>query len=156
MLLVLAEGEETAAKSFRNLAGVSVLPVDAVGVADVVGAARLVISEAALTRLDREGGRAMTDARQVIIRPVISEKSYALLAANKYTFRVHDRANKTQVRKAIEEIFGVRVTGVRTAWVKPKPKRRGLYSGTRRRWKKAVVTLHADDSIELFEGQGVE
>ena len=93
------------------------------------------------------------NARQVILRPVVSEKSYALLAANKYTFRVADRANKTQVRQAVEEIFGVRVEGVRTAWVKPKPKRRGLSTGTRRRWKKAVVTLHAEDSIELFEGQ---
>ena len=96
------------------------------------------------------------NSRQVIIRPVISEKSYALLAANKYTFRVHERANKTQVRQAVEEIFGVRVNGVRTAWVKPKPKRRGFSKGTRRRWKKAVVTLHPDDSIELFEGQGIE
>jgi large subunit ribosomal protein L23 len=86
------------------------------------------------------------NARQVIVRPVISEKSYALLAANKYTFRVHERANKTQVR----------LEGVRTAWVKPKPKRRGLHSGMRRRWKKAVVTLHPEDSIELFEGQGIE
>ena len=85
------------------------------------------------------------NARQVIIRPVISEKSYALLAAN-----------KTQVRKAVEEIFGVRVDGVRTAWVKAKPKRRGLTAGSRRRWKKAVVTLHPEDSIELFEGQGAE
>ena len=93
------------------------------------------------------------NARQVVIRPVISEKSYALLAANKYTFRVHERANKTQVRQAIEEIFGVRVDGVRTAWVKPKPKRRGFTKGQRRRWKKAIVTLHAEDSIELFEGQ---
>ena len=96
------------------------------------------------------------NARQVIIRPVISEKSYALLAANKYTFRVHESANKTQVRKAVEEIFGVRVDGVRTAWVKAKPKRRGLTAGSRRRWKKAVVTLHPEDSIELFEGQGAE
>jgi large subunit ribosomal protein L23 len=96
------------------------------------------------------------NARQVIVRPVISEKSYALLAANKYTFRVNERANKTQVRQAVEEIFGVRVDGVRTSWVKPKPKRRGLQSGMRRRWKKAVVTLHPDDSIELFEGQGIE
>lgn len=93
------------------------------------------------------------NARQVILRPVISEKSYALLAANKYTFRVHERANKTQVRKAIEEIFGVRVTGVRTVWVKAKPKRRGWTSGQRRRWKKAIVTLHPEDTIELFEGQ---
>ena len=95
------------------------------------------------------------NARQVIVRHVISEKSYALLAANKYTFRVHERSNKTQVRQAIEEIFGVRVMGVRTAWVKPKPKRRGWTSGQRRRWKKAVVTLHPDDSIELFEGQEI-
>ena len=93
------------------------------------------------------------NARQVVLRPVISEKSYALLAANKYTFRVHEGSNKTQVRQAIEEIFGVRVTGVSTAWVKSKPKRRGLTKGQRRRWKKAIVTLHADDSIELFEGQ---
>jgi large subunit ribosomal protein L23 len=87
------------------------------------------------------------------MRPVISEKSYALLAANKYTFRVAEGSNKTQVRQAVEEIFGVRVIGVRTAWVKPKPKRRGFTSGQRRRWKKAVVTLHPEDSIELFEGQ---
>jgi large subunit ribosomal protein L23 len=95
------------------------------------------------------------NARQVILRPVVSEKSYALLAANKYTFRVHERANKTQVRQAVEEIFGVRVESVRTAWVKPKPKRRGLSAGTRRRWKKAIVTLHAEDTIELFEGQEI-
>jgi large subunit ribosomal protein L23 len=95
------------------------------------------------------------NARQVIVRPVISEKSYALLAANKYTFRVHERANKTQVRQAIEEIFGVRVDGVRVAWVKPKPKRRGWTSGRRRRWKKAIVTLHPEDTIELFEGQEI-
>jgi len=94
--------------------------------------------------------------RSVIVRPVISEKSYALLAANKYTFRVHDRATKTQVRQAIERIFGVRVAGVRTVNVKPKPKRRGVSVGRSRRWKKAIVTLHPDDSIELFEGQGGE
>jgi large subunit ribosomal protein L23 len=93
------------------------------------------------------------NARQVIIRPVVSEKSYALLAANKYTFRVDDRANKTQVRIAVEEIFGVRVLGVRTQNVKSKPKRRGVTAGKRREWKKAIVTLHPEDSIELFEGQ---
>jgi large subunit ribosomal protein L23 len=95
-------------------------------------------------------------ARDVIIRPVVSEKSYALLAANKYTFRVHDEAHKTQVRQAIEEVFGVRVQDVRTSWVKSKPKRRGWTSGKTRRWKKAVVQLHPEDSIELFEGQDIE
>jgi large subunit ribosomal protein L23 len=95
------------------------------------------------------------NVRSVIIRPVISEKSYALLNANKYTFRVHDDATKPQVRQAIEAIFGVRVLDVRTQNVKPKTKRRGLFVGRRRGWKKAIVTLHADDSIELFEGQEI-
>jgi large subunit ribosomal protein L23 len=95
------------------------------------------------------------DSRSVIIRPIISEKSYALLAANKYTFRVHDKAHKTQVRQAVEEIFGVRVQGVRTMSVKSKPKRRGYTAGKTRAWKKAVVQLHPDDTIELFEGQEI-
>ena len=95
-------------------------------------------------------------AREVIVRPVVSEKSYALLAANKYTFRVHEEAHKTQIRQAIEEVFGVRVQDVRTSWVKSKPKRRGWSSGKTRRWKKAVVQLHPEDSIELFEGQDIE
>jgi large subunit ribosomal protein L23 len=95
------------------------------------------------------------DARTIIVRPVVSEKSYALLAANKYTFRVHPHAHKTQIRQAVEEIFDVRVDHVRTAWVKPKPKRRGYTSGDTRAWKKAVVQLHPEDTIELFEGQEV-
>ena len=93
------------------------------------------------------------NARQVIIRPIVSEKSYALLAANKYTFRVHPDAHKTQVRQAVEEIFGVRVNDVRTMSVKSKPKRRGYTAGRTRTWKKAIVQLHEEDSIELFEGQ---
>ena len=93
------------------------------------------------------------NSREVIIKPIVSEKSYALLTANKYTFRVRDGANKTQVRKAVEDIFGVRVRDVRTMSVKPKPKRRGYTSGKTREWKKAIVELHPDDHIELFEGQ---
>ena len=96
------------------------------------------------------------NARTVIVRPVISEKSYALLAANKYTFRVHPRAHKTQVRQAVEDIFGVRVRDVRTMSVKSKPKRRGWSYGKTREWKKAIVELHPDDTIELFEGEGIE
>jgi len=91
--------------------------------------------------------------RTVLIRPIVSEKSYALLAANKYTFRVHYDAHKTQIRQAVQEIFGVRVIDVQTMNVKPKPKRRGITAGTTRRWKKAIVQLHDEDSIELFEGQ---
>jgi large subunit ribosomal protein L23 len=93
------------------------------------------------------------NARTVIVRPVISEKSYELLSANKYTFRVHPRAHKTQVRQAVEEVFGVRVRDVRTMSVKSKPKRRGWTSGKTREWKKAIVQLHPEDSIPLFEGE---
>jgi large subunit ribosomal protein L23 len=92
------------------------------------------------------------DSRQVIIRPVVSEKSYALIAQNKYTFRVHPDAHKTEIRSAIEEIFDVSVVDVKTMKLRPKPKRRGYTSGQTRGWKKAVVELAAGDRIELFEG----
>jgi large subunit ribosomal protein L23 len=95
------------------------------------------------------------DPRSVIIHPIVSEKSYALLAANKYTFRIHPNAHKTQVRQAVEEIFNVRVQDVRTMSVKSKPKRRGYTFGRTREWKKAIVQLHPDDTIELFEGQEI-
>ena len=92
------------------------------------------------------------DARTVIIRPVVSEKSYALIGEGKYTFRVNDRAHKTQIAKAVEEIFGVVVAEVRTSKVRPKPKRRGLSKGRTRGWKKAIVQLMPGERIELFEG----
>jgi large subunit ribosomal protein L23 len=92
------------------------------------------------------------DARQVIRQPIISEKSYALIAENKYTFRVHPQAHKTQIRSAVEEIFNVHVVDVRTMRLKPKPKRRGYMSGRTRSWKKAVVELAPGERIELFEG----
>jgi large subunit ribosomal protein L23 len=96
------------------------------------------------------------DARTVIIRPVISEKSYALIAEGKYTFRVHERANKTQIARAVESIFDVDVADVRTAKVRAKPKRRGLHSGRTRAWKKAIVRLAPGERIELFEGAATE
>jgi len=92
------------------------------------------------------------EARQVLRSPVISEKSYALIAANKYTFRVHPQAHKTQIRSAVEEIFDVRVVEVRTMKMKSKPKRRGWTTGRTRQWKKAIVELAAGERIELFEG----
>jgi large subunit ribosomal protein L23 len=94
-------------------------------------------------------------ARQVIIRPIVSEKSYALIGQNKYTFRVHPDAHKTQIRDAVEEIFGVHVTDVKTMKLRPKPKRRGYTAGRTRGWKKAVVQLAPGDRIELFEGAAV-
>jgi large subunit ribosomal protein L23 len=96
------------------------------------------------------------DSRQVVIRPVVSEKSYALIAQNKYTFRVHPDAHKTQIRQAVEEIFDVTVTDVRTMLMKPKPKRRGWTPGKTRGWKKAIVELAPGNRIELFEGAAIE
>jgi large subunit ribosomal protein L23 len=94
---------------------------------------------------------------QVLIRPVVSEKSYVLAANDKYTFRVHPDAHKTQIRQAVETLFDVKVVGVRTMSVKSKPKRRGLTSGRTRAWKKAVVQVRAGDSIPIFQGlQGLE
>ena len=92
------------------------------------------------------------DVHDVIIRPVVSEKSYALIAQNKYTFRVHPSAHKTQVGAAVEEIFGVTVLEVRTIKLRPKPKRRGWTVGETRGWKKAIVELAPGDRIALFEG----
>lgn len=91
------------------------------------------------------------DARTILVRPVISEKSYALISEGKYTFRVDDRAHKTQIAQAVEEVFSVKVAAVRTAKVRSKPKRRGLTKGRTRAWKKAVVQLAPGERIELFE-----
>jgi len=92
------------------------------------------------------------DPTQVLIRPVVSEKSYVLATAGKYTFRVHADAHKTQIKQAVEELFDVKVLDVATMSVKGKPKRRGYTSGTRRSWKKAIVQLREGDSIPIFQG----
>ena len=91
-------------------------------------------------------------ARQVLIAPVVSEKSYSLIESRKYAFRVHPDAHKTQIRQAVEELFEVKVTAVNVSKVQPKPKRRGYTKGRRPGWKKAIVELKPGDKIELFEG----
>jgi len=93
------------------------------------------------------------DHTQVIIRPVVSEKSYQLSSADQYVFRVHADAHKTQVRQAVEALFGVHVLEVRTLSVKSKPKRRGnTRQGCTRGWKKAIVQIQAGESIPIFQG----
>jgi large subunit ribosomal protein L23 len=89
---------------------------------------------------------------EILIRPVVSEKSYEQIQRNRYTFQVHKDAHKTQIRQAVEELFDVHVTRVNVIKMKSKPKRRGLIKGTRPGWKKAVVELKAGDKIEIFEG----
>jgi large subunit ribosomal protein L23 len=93
---------------------------------------------------------------QVIIRPVVSEKSYALATVGKYTFRVHPDAHKTQIKQAVEALFGVGVLGVRTSSVPSKPKRRGYTAGRTREWKKAVVQVREGDTIPIFQGLEAE
>ena len=92
---------------------------------------------------------------EVLLAPVVSEKSYAMLDDRKYTFKVHPDAHRTQVRQAVEELFGVRVEGVNIVKVQAKPKRRGLIRGTRPGWKKAIVQLREGETIEIFEGAQV-
>jgi len=92
------------------------------------------------------------DPSQVIIRPVVSEKSFVLAETGKYTFRVHDKAHKTQIRQAIEQLFDVGVVEVRTASVKTKPKRRGYTKGRTRAWKKAIVQVREGETIPIFQG----
>jgi large subunit ribosomal protein L23 len=97
------------------------------------------------------------DATQVIIRPIVSEKSFALAETGKYTFRVHPDAHKTQIRQAVEQLFEVGVVDVRTASVRGKPKRRGYTAGRRRHWKKAVVQVRAGEEIPIFQSlEGAE
>jgi large subunit ribosomal protein L23 len=90
-------------------------------------------------------------ARDVIIRPVVSEKSYAGLEANVYTFLVNPRANKTEIKEAVQGIWNVRVTSVNTINRKGKLKRRRFTVGKRADQKRAIVTLAQGDSIEIFE-----
>ena len=93
-----------------------------------------------------------TDPRHVILEPVVSEKAYNLIQFDKYTFKVHPKAHKTQVRQAIEVLFGVHVVAVKIVNVPGKPKRRGQVAGFRPGYKKAIIQLREGDSIELFEG----
>ncbi len=93
----------------------------------------------------------MNDPRDVILAPVISEKSYALIDDNKYTFLVDPRANKTEIKEAVQKVFGVRVLKVNTQNRSGKRKRRGWVWGKRKDTKRAIVTLAPGDEIEIFE-----
>ena len=95
------------------------------------------------------------DSNQILIAPVVSEKSYRLIEERKYSFRVHQDAHKTQVRQAVEELFDVKVIAVNISQVRPKPKRRGAVRGTKQGWKKAIVQVREGDEIQIFQGAQV-
>ena len=92
------------------------------------------------------------DARDILIRPIVSEKSTDLLQDNKYTFLIPIKANKVQVRQAVEQIFKVKVKSVNTIRMIGKTKRMGKSVGKRSDYKKAIVTLVPGNQIEIFEG----
>lgn len=92
-------------------------------------------------------------AHDIIIAPVITEKSMAGIADKKYTFKVAKTAGKVEIANAVEEVFGVKVAKVNTISVRGQERRRGRFSGYTASWKKAIVTLKADSKpIEFFDG----
>ena len=91
-------------------------------------------------------------AQDIVIRPIITEKSMSGMAEKKYAFEVKKDANKIEIAKAVEELFNVKVAKVNTISVKGKQKRMGRSVGYRPDWKKAIVTLEGDKTIEFFEG----
>ncbi len=94
----------------------------------------------------------IADPRDILVAPVISEKSYGLLDENKYTFLVHPDANKTQIKIAVEQVFGVKVTGVNTLNRGGKTRRTRTGVGRRKATKRAIVSLVEGDRIDIFGG----
>jgi large subunit ribosomal protein L23 len=89
---------------------------------------------------------------EVLLAPVLSEKSYSLIDQRKYAFKIHPDAHRLQVRQAVEQLFDVHVERVNILKVQAKPKRRGLIKGTRPGWKKAIVQVREGETIPIFEG----
>lgn len=92
------------------------------------------------------------DARELIKRPVITEKTTKMMEENKYCFVVDPKANKTQIKQAIETVFNVKVQSVNTTNILGKIKKMGRHAGRRPSWKRATVTLKKGSRIEFFEG----
>ncbi len=95
----------------------------------------------------------MAELHDILLRPVITERTARLNAEeNTYVFRVGDDANKVQIKEAVEQVFGVRVSRVRTARMPGKPKRFGRHRGRTSAWKKAFITLAEGDTLNFYEG----
>ena len=92
---------------------------------------------------------------EVLLAPVVTEKAYTGVEVGKYSFHVHPDAHKTQVRQAVEQLFGVKVLSVNIVKVPSKPKMRNYQRGRRPGWKKAIVQLREGDTIDIFEGAQV-
>ena len=166
VLIVLERGDEISYKSVRNLPTVHVLPYDQLNAYDVLVSDDIVFTKAAFDAFvdaedgrDQEGGgqrmSAATnkDPRDIILAPVVSEKSYGLIDEGKYTFVVDPRSNKTEIKLAIEKIFNVKVASVNTLNRTGKTRRTKFGIGKRKDTKRAIVTLKSG-SIDIFTAVG--
>lgn len=93
------------------------------------------------------------DPRDILIRPIVSEKSYSLMDQGKYTFEVDPRANKTEIKIAVEQIFGVKVVSVNTINRQGKTRRTRFGLGKRKNVKRAIITVGDGDALDIFSGQ---
>ena len=148
VVLVVDGNDEDAARSFRNIPSVKILSAGELNAYDILCSDWLVFTQATLP-----GGGVVKDPRDVILRPIVSEKSYELLETGVYMFQVHTSSSKIEIRQAVESIFEVSVTKVNTLNRKGKRKRnrRSGTFGKRPDTKRAIVTLAEGDSIEIFE-----
>ena len=145
-IIVLSEGNEKIVKSFANLPKVETVVVDYMNVYDLLRFDNLVIVKDALSKIEE------VYAYDIIIKPVVTERSMENMESKRYTFKVDTRANKSEIKKAVETIFGVKVKQVNTMNITGKKKRMGANVGKRPDWKKAIVTLTEDSKeIEFFE-----
>ena len=157
VLVVAHRDDDITWKSLRNVPRVHVLAEDQLNTYDVLASDHVVFTEQALTafvraRATRGSSPVSRDnnPRDILLRPVVSEKSYGLLDEGKYTFVVAPGANKTQIRLAVEAVFGVKVTGVNTVNRQGKRRRTRYGWGKRPDTKRAIVTLAAGDRIDIF------
>ena len=154
-LIVATEEEETLIKSFRNLPKTLVTVPSELEVATIVWAQERPDHRGGAAARRGEGHLMSLHPNEVLLAPVVSEKSYSLITDRKYTFKVHKDAHKTQIRQAVEELFEVHVENVNILKVQAKPKRRGMSKGMRPGWKKAIVQVREGETIEIFEGAQV-
>jgi large subunit ribosomal protein L23 len=94
----------------------------------------------------------MTDPRKILLKPMLTEKSTKMKeGSNTFVFKVHQRANKIEIKRAVQKLFNVQVVDVRTMLIQGKTKRMGRFEGRRPNWKKALITLRQGETIDFFE-----
>lgn len=151
-LIVMPEVDKMIIKSAANIPGIKTTLVNTLNVYDILNYDKFIVVQSAVEK-NRGGVRIMKAAQDIIIKPIITERSMDLLQAGKYTFKVDKRCNKIEIAKAVEELFNVKVAKVNTMNCNGRQKRVGKFVGKKPDWKKAIVTLKSDSkTIEFFDG----